>query len=75
MHTINSCDEKKKSLSSKVMSRALHLCAIEEIANNFRKKMKEWRRYKNASAASHKIYEEDIDKKNIERIAKHMRMI
>lgn len=51
------------------------MCAIEEIANNFRKKMKEWRRYKNASAASHKIYEEDIDKKNIERIAKHMRMI
>ena len=28
---------------SQTMSRALQLCAIEEIANTFRKKMKEWK--------------------------------
>lgn len=53
----------------------MQLCAMEEIANNFRKKMKEWKKVKSNLADTNNAVEKHLDRKHMERIAKHMRLV
>lgn len=55
------------------MSRALQVCAIENIASAFKKTLKSLRKHRRTTSFDHKVVEKNLDNKYMERRLRHYR--